>query len=514
MLKSVRAMVSTHWQFLLVLGIVLVCAMPILLYPMGRDQGMYANIGRTILQGGVPFRDMWDIKPPPIYYIYATGIALFGETTSAIRMIDLVLIPLAMLGLYLIGCKLDHPYTGILSALIFACLYFSDQFANLTQNDGLVTVPMIWAVWCALNALSSSGRNRWVWAMLTGGLCGLTLWFKHYQVFFVVALVVHHLWLRIENKTALRQIITEALAFSVGGLLVGGSMLVYFWSLGMVQEMLIVAQGTSAYNAQFTDWGAFLSQMGNYLMFRWQYWGAGMLLGGLWVLVCIKQWRAWRMVILWFLAGLAFMMIQRLGFDTHWMPMLPALALFAAGATVKLSIWLPQRATLLLVGGVFIAILTYNIWLPALPYLQGQETQEQYFARFQANDLKPAESLAVVNYLQDKLARGDSIFIWGFRPEVAFMGGWRPATRYQAQFPLVATWYPAEWKQDNVDQLWAAMPPIVLLMQDDFMSWVTGHDADSHTILQGETELNNWLMANYERIDTQGDFIIWQHKPR
>ncbi|MGB1286418.1 MAG: hypothetical protein ACPG7F_07800 [Aggregatilineales bacterium] len=95
---------------------------------------------------------------------------------------------------------------------------------------------------------------------------------------------------------------------------------------------------------------------------------------------------------------------------------------------------------------------------------------------------------------------------------MAFIGDWRPATRYQAHFPLVADWYPEAWLQHNVDVLWAALPPYVLALEDDFMPWVTGKDADSHTLLQGYTELNNWLIFNYERDTEIGDFLIWRRK--
>src|SRR5690606_31757236 len=93
---------------------------------------------------------------------------------------------------------------------------------------------------------------------------------------------------------------------------------------------------------------------------------------------------------------------------------------------------------------------------------------------------------------------------------VYFMADLTPATRYQAHFPLVAPWYPQAWQQDNVDTLWAAMPPYALVLEDDYMPWVTDFDADSHTLLQDYTELNNWLIANYERDGQIGDFIIWR----
>jgi hypothetical protein len=85
--------------------------------------------------------------------------------------------------------------------------------------------------------------------------------------------------------------------------------------------------------------------------------------------------------------------------------------------------------------------------------------------------------------------------------------------RFIFQFPLVGDWYPAAWKQETVEQLWAALPPYALVLEGDFMPWVTGKDADSHTLLQDYTELNNWLMFNYERETQIGNFLVWRRKP-
>jgi len=226
----------------------------------------------------------------------------------------------------------------------------------------------------------------------------------------------------------------------------------------------------------------------------------------------------WRLVWLWLIAALAFALIQAKGFDTHWIPMLPPLALLAGGTLAIISRTFSQKRIsgwLLpgLVLVVLIAAVSSTTWGRSWRYISGLEDRVAYFDRFQANDLKPEQSLLMANYLRERVAPGDTLFIWGFRPEVTYMAGLRPATRYQAHFPLVAPWYPDEWRQENVDILWAAMPPYALILEDDFMPWVTDYDADSHTLLQDYTHLNNWYAANYERIDQIGDFIIWSRRP-
>lgn len=532
-----RENTSAIWRFVLLVLLVLLVALPVLSYPMGRDQGMYANIGRSILQGGTPFVDMWDIKPPPIYYLYAAGIRLFGASSAAIRAIDFALVPLGMAGLYLFGSALRQRSLGAWAALLYGLFYFNEDFPSLTQNDSLVTVPMIWAAYAALRAMHSTpgSRRALLGSLLTGLLSGIVLWFKHYFAFFVLALVVNQVVARWQSSQR-GALLREGTVFALGGLLSGGTLLLLFWAQGMVQEMLIVAQGTAAYNAQGYDFQAFLGNMANYWRFRWQTWHGLLILVLLWL--PLRGWQTAapdaahraafpvRLVLLWLASALAFALIQAKGFDTHWIPMLPPMALLGAGAVVRSGQMVERfalrgggpatrpykRIVQALVLVVLLGLVGATTWGRALPYLLGQEDRVAYYDRFQANDLKPEQSLQVVRYLRERVPPGDTIFIWGFRPEVSYLAQLRPATRFQAHFPLVAPWYPLDWRQENVDYLWAALPPYVLVLEDDYMPWVTDRQEDSHTILQDYTELNNWLIANYERVDEIGDFLIWRRQ--
>jgi hypothetical protein len=585
---SLTKQISHRWFIGCVL-LILLAALPILTYPLGRDQGMYANIARwAILPGGTPYIDMWDIKPPPIYYIYAAGIALFGTSTAAIRAIDLAIVPFAMLGLYLLGTRFMSRRAGVWAAFLYGVFYFTETFASLTQSDSLVAMPMIWAVWCAVQALDHSGRKALVYAFISGAICGVVLWFKQYYAFFVVVLILNHLWMRWKVRDGgfayLKTVFYEGLAFGIGGLLTAGGILLVCVAGGMWQEMLYVAQGTAAYNAQGYDFGAFLASMQSYLAFRWRHWGGLILLIAAGIIYAfIKRFNTLinltpvaksatpplqlergvggevsmasdhtqnrsetgraiarshsalstqhlalntqhsALVFLWLLSGLAFVLIQAKGFDTHWLPMLPPLCLWGAWAVEKILSLLDTMRTRralplqIAVSGIilllFTTILLNSTWIRAIPYLRGEATLVQYYTHFpEGNDLKPSQSAQMVEWLQARVMPGDSIYIWGFRPEVAYMGGWRPATRFQAHFPVVAPWYPPEWKQSNVNLLWAAMPPYVLVLQDDYMPWVTNSHMDSHQLLVAYTELSNWLGANYERVEQIGDFLIWKRQ--
>ncbi len=226
------------------------------------------------------------------------------------------------------------------------------------------------------------------------------------------------------------------------------------------------------------------------------------------------------MIVLWALVGLVIMLVQAKGYDYHWLPMLPPLALLGADTLDRLIDAAARNgyarrsqvpATLLVVF-LFLALLWQGIWPRSWHYLTGQEDQSAYFSRFQGGEFVADESLAVATFLQERVAPGDSLYIWGFRPEVYYLSQLNPATRFIFQFPLVGEWYPADWRRENVEVLWAALPPYVLVLQADYMPWVTGRNEDSHTLLQEYNELNDWLIFNYEREAQIGNFLIWKRR--
>src|SRR5207247_9342237 len=75
------------------LPLVVLCLIPILLYlpvmvsPLERDEGVYATIAQRLLRGDVPYRDLFDNKPPIVYGWYAFSFLVFGEGVAATRIV-------------------------------------------------------------------------------------------------------------------------------------------------------------------------------------------------------------------------------------------------------------------------------------------------------------------------------------------------------------------------------------------------------------------------------------------
>jgi hypothetical protein len=574
-----------HYSLLLIaiLIVVAVAALPILTYPLGRDQGEFATIGRGLLQGRIPYVELWNPKPPAVFYVYAGAMALFGQSSAALRALDLIAVPIVAAALYFIGGRVANRRVGLWAALIFPVFYFTESFWTLTQNDGLALVPMALAMACTFRA-AEGGRGAWRWAFTAGALCAWTLWFKYPFVLFVAVVMVGYgvlanaRWRAIgglsrpaESKDfkptegAVKIPSSTIFAFLSGGLLVGLGGMAYLAALGALDALVQSASVTSQYTALGFNAADFGAALQTYAGFRWAQWGLLFVLALAWPVLRVFRvgeqtvsGRAWGVVWLWLLAGLGMMLVQAKGYDYHWLPMLPPLALIGADVVegvISLIVYRWQRwveetppqplpvnreglpesqyslvtgsgegaamgfkpspASMLLRGVIalgLVMVLVAGIWPKALPYLMGRESETEYARQFQAGEFVADESLEVAAFLRERVVRGDSLFIWGFRPEVYYLSGLNPATRFIFQFPLVGAWYPAAWKQEAVDVLWPAMPPYVLVLQVDYMPWVTGRHEDSNTLLQEYTELNNWLVFNYERETQIGNFFVWRRK--
>ncbi|MCC6805637.1 MAG: glycosyltransferase family 39 protein [Anaerolineae bacterium] len=504
--------------FVGLIAVVTVIALPVITYPLGRDQGEFATIGRGILDGRIPYVDLWNPKPPAVFYVYGLAMTLFGRTTEALRAIDLLIFPVIAGGLYWIGRRIANARVGLWAALLFGVFYFTETFWTLTQNDGIVLLPMTLAMVCAMQAADGSKRSA-LWAFGAGALTAYAVWFKYPFVLFAGAVVVAYIFVGEQRAAPLRR--DSILAFIGGGLLVGLAGVAYLAAIGAWDALVESARVTASYTAQgIGDVGAALRTA---FGFRWEHWGALFLLALVGLVFAVRHFNRrslWGIVGVWLAAGAAIMLVQLKFYDYHWLPMLPPLALIGAGAVEAVANTLPRRSgsqtrpyTAVLRSILAIALLvtlTAVIWSRALPYLTGTEDRTAYYSHFQAGEFVADESLRVAEFLRERVTPGDSLFIWGFRPEVYYLSQLNPASRFIFQFPLVADWYPAEWRQQTVDILWAALPPYVLVLQVDYMPWVTGSDEDSNTLLQGYTELNNWLEYNYVRDSQIGNFFIWR----
>src|SRR3954464_9636902 len=117
------------WLCRIAWAVVALSALQILLFGFGRDQGIYAVVGDAMLDGKMPYRDVWDFKPPGIFFVFAFAEALFGKAMASIRLVEVAGLLAMVLAFRGLGRTLfDSSTTGLLGAALAVLIHAELEF--------------------------------------------------------------------------------------------------------------------------------------------------------------------------------------------------------------------------------------------------------------------------------------------------------------------------------------------------------------------------------------------------
>src|SRR4029453_10615958 len=133
------------------LGIILLTVairLPSLLHPQPLDsEAMYSVVANEIVDGGRPYADAVERKPPLLFWTYAAVFKIAGKFNwKALHMVALVWTLCAMAGLYVMGRLLFDRVTGLIAAFFYGVFQPFWSWKNLTFDaEMLMNLPIIWA---------------------------------------------------------------------------------------------------------------------------------------------------------------------------------------------------------------------------------------------------------------------------------------------------------------------------------------------------------------------------------
>lgn len=112
--------------------------------PFERDEGAYAYISDVIDQGGIPYRDAFDNKPPGIYYLYNLSMKAFGHGISSPRLMAAVFVVIACVLTFILVFRLTSSYLpGILSMAFLGIASSSPAYNGYTANTEIFILPFL-----------------------------------------------------------------------------------------------------------------------------------------------------------------------------------------------------------------------------------------------------------------------------------------------------------------------------------------------------------------------------------
>lgn len=401
------------------------------------DSGVFLYTGWRILDGAVPYRDVWDHKPPLIFYINAAGLALGGGSRWGVWLIELVLLTLAAWLLL----RLLTRHFGLPAAILSLHLWASSllliiQGGNQTAEYAL---PLqLASLWVAANADQPGFQRRQ--AYLIGLLSGLAFFIKQPTVGLglAIALVLAARRLRAGQRERLAG---EALALCAGVLTVAAPIVAYFAAHGALAEFWDAAFGysfvysTANWDSRLSSALAGLRQLSRGGLPQLAFIGYGVAL--LWARFGRLPRPEWTALVVVGLIDLPLevLLVNLSGrpFVHYYITLLPILAVFAG-----LTFWLvldrlsrdgiPRAAT----GALALALMAAFSWALATGYVDATRL------------FREARDDTAIRYLERTTAPDDSVLVWGTQAAVNFYAQRRSPTRFVYQLPLYQSGYSDE----------------------------------------------------------------------
>jgi hypothetical protein len=115
--------------FILILGFIQ--RIPSVFGYLGGDEAIIAYYSLRILQGSILYRDLFDTKPPGLFFIVALIFWIFGNNIIIPRIFSMLVSCFTGIPLFFIGKKIRNTITGLAAALLFV-------FDPLSLKTGIV----------------------------------------------------------------------------------------------------------------------------------------------------------------------------------------------------------------------------------------------------------------------------------------------------------------------------------------------------------------------------------------
>jgi len=427
----------TNRRWLLILsGILLITFLLRLAFihePLERDEGLYAYVGQVILDGGLPYRDAIDHKPPGIHYLYAAMIALAGPTVEAIRLLTALYTLMTVSAVYWCGRRLWDVETGLAAACCYGVFSSLPLLHGSSSNtEVFMALPVALAVSCWFKG-DSTGLRRY---FALSGLAVVSALLIKTVVLPVTLLLAA---LTVARRRGSRKCLGNLAAFLLPQLFCGGMVIGYF-----------VAQGAWA---DFFHWNITFNRNYGNIGVAGHLAGIGAVLPKLaehlylWVVALpTAGWLMLRarsvphlLVVLLLVATLIGVAMPGQYFPHYFIQTLFPLSLLAGYGLTRLARatgW--QRPAGLALAATAFAGLVALEWRYFLVYTPEEVSIQKYGMD---NFVKVPR---IARYIRERTRPDETIFLWGFESELYFLTDRRAPNPFTADLFVGASRNPAE----------------------------------------------------------------------
>lgn len=471
--------------------------------PLERDEGEYAYAGQLILDGVVPYQEVYNMKFPGIYGMYAVVMAVFGQTHQGIHFGLLLVNSMTIVFVFLLGKRLLNPSAAIIAAAVFAVLSVSQSVQGVFANaEHFVILFAVAGLWVLLKALADKSR----WKLFAAGvLLGLGFITKQHGVMFCLLAIVYLIFDGLTQKPVLwKLLMVRLLLLSTGmAVILAGLLLTMAWFGVFEQFWFWTVEYARAYVAQvpFSQAGGiFINRFSGIFASAPLLWTIAGL--GVAVLPAARQIRRSDkcfMLLFFFFSFLA--VCPGFFFRPHYFVLLlPAAAILCGAAIWILSQWLSdyfaRRFSVGLAASVILAAGIGQSVLHQFDYLFRMSPFEVCRSTYSLNPFY--ESIRIADYIRKHTTPKDRIAIFGSEPQILFYAQRRSACGYIYMYPLMEPHEYALQMQKNFIRQTESQNPSYCVLVNIPTSWLR-KDASENLLIEW---MNSYLQARYKIVGT------------
>lgn len=455
-------------QALLLLGVILVVlpATPAIRPVPGIDSGVFNYVAWRMTQGEVPYRDVWDHKPPVIFFFDLAGLLLGRGTPWGSCILFGLLLAIGTLAGF---DTLRRPFGDVAAfagmALGLLAMMRINSSSILTEEFVMVGGFPLLALYHHSLLRGPSARK----SLAIGLLTALLFFTKQTNIGIPLAIVLA-LTFHFSAQRRFRELVTGAAWVLSGFALVAGALVAYFASHGALRDFWDAA---FAYNFGYSS-----SEPGEALLAAWQgriyFTASGILfpaLLGVPLGIFILRTPAYRAAygdplisaaLLAWPIELALSGLSGRAYNHYFYVWIPAMTVLAALAFSAFLAGFPDpvgRPRLRLSAPVRAAVLAGFLLASAISPLN---LLRSIVLDLRSLDLVRNQVLAV-DFLSENTLPEEPVLLWGAQSGVQFTARRRSPSRFVYQWPLFEPYHPAP---DVVDQFRAdleADPPVLVI---------------------------------------------------
>ncbi|MFH1541744.1 MAG: glycosyltransferase family 39 protein [bacterium] len=407
---------KTIFFLFLIIILQLVLRQPFLAEPLERDEGVYGYMAQRINAGDLPYRDVFDHKPPVVYYLYAAAFNIFPDNLLTVRLLGALASLISLLLLFFIGRRLWGEEAGLIAAFLYAIFSVGPYSQGTSSNTEVFMMMFLLA-----SFLSFLKKRNFA----TGLLAGAALMTKLVAVFNVFALFVFLLYLLGNKQIGWRQIVVFSLATVLVPLafvayFLGQGILADFWSAVVTYNLNYVSPAGSLAGVIIWPWRMAKAENG----LIW-------LLGGVGVYFIVRYYRKPEnyLVLGWLLASLLGLCAGGHFYGHYFIQIIPVLVLLSA---FTIAVHHKHQPTIpFLLAIVFLCyLMAGNLY----PYYSIHNADVISLRKYPAEIFPITRNLAYG--IQKNTKEDDYVFFWGAQPEVYFYAQRRSPSRFTYDYPL------------------------------------------------------------------------------